>query len=75
MKTKEQIARETDILDINDIFTLDEFEDAIDCGGINCNDGEGYFHDGENETEISVWNPKLTWDDVKDFPYVCWYNK
>lgn len=43
MKTKEQIAKENDILDINDIFTLDEFEDAIDCGGINRNDGGRLF--------------------------------
>ena len=35
----------------------------------------GEFHDGEKRTEISIDNPNLSWDDVKNFPYVCWYNK
>ena len=72
MKTKEQIKKEEGC---SDVFTLDEFGDAVDCGGINSNDGIGYFHDGNNETRITVWNDKLTWDDVKGYPYICWYNK
>lgn len=75
MKTKEQIAKESFILDVNDIFTIEEFCEELDRGSINHYDGDGYFHDGEKETDISVWNKRLTWNDVKDYPYVCWYNK
>ena len=71
MKTKEQIAKELD----TDVFTLEEFIDALDEGMFIRYDGNGYFHDGENETDISVWNETVTWDDIKDYPYVCWYNK
>ena len=75
MKTKKEIAKENGILIETSIYTLEEFEEQIDKGGINRNDGEGYFHDGEKETSISVWDDSLTWEDVKDYPYVCWYNK
>lgn len=75
MKSKEQFASENDILSVADIYTLSEFIDILDEGGINRNDGEGYFHDGNNETGISVWDDNLTWDNVKDYPYICWYNK
>ena len=75
MKTKKEIEKENGILTETSIYTLEEFEEQIDKGGIDRNDGEGYFHNGENETRISVWDDSLTWEDVKDYPYVCWYNK
>lgn len=75
IKSKKQIAEESEILDEKDIFTLKEFFIIVDSGGINSCDGNGYFHDGNKETNISVWDNSLTWDDVKDYPYVCWYNK
>lgn len=77
MKSKKEIVDSQDykILDENDIFTVDEFIEQIEQGSINHYDGDGYFHDGENETDISVWDESLTWSDVKSFPYVCWYNK
>ena len=71
MKTKEQVKKETGA----DVFTLKEFIRICDEGGINSCDGHGYFHDGEKETCISCWNNEVTWDDVKDFPFICWYNK
>lgn len=75
MKTKKQIAAEHSILNESSIYTLNEFMDLLDDGTITSYDGWGYFHDGENETRLNVWDNSLTWDDVKDFPYVCWYNK
>lgn len=57
------------------VYTLNAFMEEIDRGFINSYDGIGYFHNGEKETEFCVWNDKLSWDDIKDFPYVCWYNK
>lgn len=71
MKTLEQVKIE----EFADVFTLNEFIEMLDEGYIIDYDGIGYFHDGENETNISVWDNTLTWDDVKNFPYVCWYNK
>lgn len=72
MKTIEQVKQETEY---GNVYTLEEFEKFLDDNAINRNDGIGYFHDGEKETEISVFDDSLTYDDVKDFPYVCWYNK
>ena len=72
MKTLEQVKVEQKF---GDVFTLNEFIDYLEEDRFNRYDGIGYFHDGENETDISVWNDTLTWDDVKNFPYVCWYNK
>lgn len=71
MKTLEQIKAEC----IGDVYTLNDFADLIDAGCINPYDGNGYFHNGEEETNISVFNLSATWESIKDFPYVCWYNK
>lgn len=72
MKTKEQVQAETEY---GDVFTLDEFCNEIESGGISSYDGYGYFHDGQNETNMCVWDDSISWDDIKDMPYVCWYNK
>ena len=71
MKTLDQVKTEC----IGEVYTLDDFSDLIDAGCINSYDGEGYFHNGEEETSISVFAPFITWESIKDFPYVCWYNK
>ena len=72
MKTLKQVQKECKY---GTVFTLKEFETEIENNFINSYDGIGYCHDGENETNISVWDKSLTWEDVKDFPYICWYNK
>lgn len=72
MKTIEQVKQE---IGFGSVYTLEEFEEMLDANAINQNDGIGYFHNGETETDISVFDDSLTYDDVKDFPYVCWYNK
>jgi len=75
MKTIEQIAAEHEILDIGDIFTLEEFMHLHELGFITSYDGRGYFHNGENETDISVWDETITLEEAKKYPYICWYNK
>ena len=57
------------------VFTLEEFEEYVNNGSITMYDGYGYFHDGENETDICVWDEELPWEDFGKFQYVCWYNK
>ena len=58
-----------------DVLTLDEFCDLVEEGAINHNDGLGYFFDGQQQTDVSVWNDSLTPDDVVNYEYVLWYNK
>lgn len=72
MKTIEQIKLECEYADV---MTTKEFCQEVADGCINSFDGYGYFHDGEKRTKISVWDRSLTWDDIKKYPYVCWYNK
>ncbi len=72
MKSLEQIQAE---FPLASVFTLSDFSKMISIGGICRNDGTGYFHDGNKETDIDVYDNNLTWDDVQYFPYVCWYNK
>lgn len=62
-------------MDCGTVFTVDEFEDAISEGEITSYDGYGYFHDGERETDFSVFSPYTRYEDIKDMPYVIWYNK
>lgn len=71
MKTIEEIQREC----VGQVYTREEFGKLVDKGFFIPYDGSGRFHDGENETTLSVWDRTLTPDDVKDYPYVCWYNK
>lgn len=72
MKTLEQVKVEQEF---GEVFTVNEFAELYHEGYINEYDGIGYFHDGENQTKISVWDKNLTLDKIQNFPYVCWYNK
>lgn len=72
MKTIEQVKQE---IKFGNVYALEEFEEMLDDNAVSSYDGIGYFHDGEKETNISVFDDSLTYDDIKDFPYVCWYNK
>lgn len=71
MKTREQIERETK----SNVFTKEEFLSSVHRGEITSYDGIGYFHDGENETLVNVYDETLSRDKVKHYPYICWYNK
>lgn len=70
--TKEQIQEKC----YGDVFTLSEFGELLDEGMITRYDGRGYFHDGDEETSISVFDDSLSADEVwSKYKYVCWYNK
>ena len=55
-----------------EVFTSEEFKTYAHENSFNPYDGSGYYHDGENETDISVWSD---YDIDTTYPYVCWYNK
>jgi hypothetical protein len=76
MKTKEEIKATERVGEIRgDVFTLNEFLELIQDGMFIPYDGSGYFHDGEKETDRSVWAEDLSLMELKKYPYVCWYNK
>lgn len=71
MKTREQVQAE---IQFGDVYTFSEYCNLVAQGYLTPYDGIGYFHDGEKESNISVWNFK--YDEVwGKYPYVCWYNK
>jgi hypothetical protein len=72
MKSQEQVQKETEY---GDVFTIEEFAHDVKLGCITPYDGVGYFHDGENKTNRCVWDDSVTAEEVKNYPYVCWYNK
>ena len=79
MKTLEQLQEEYG--DNGDVFRTEEFSDYIERGVFNRFDGEGFFHDGERRTDISIWDDTAnlhftTWEEfLKTYPYIIWYNK
>ena len=72
MKTIEEVRAECEY---GEVMTTKEFCQEVANGFYNSFDGRGRFHDGEKETNVRVWDRSLTWDDIKKYPYVCWYNK
>ena len=76
MKTIEQVASEGICGQVGGaVYKTEDFMDIIRRYSFIPEDGSGYFHDGENETNISVWDKSVSWLDVaKKYPYVCWYN-
>lgn len=58
-----------------EVYTTFEFSNYVKNDYINNNDGVGYFHNGYEATKINVYDLSLTFDDVKDLPYVLWYPK
>ena len=71
MKTIEEIKKDC----IGDVFATENFIKAVNNGWFNSCDGIGFFHDGEEETDIEVFSRFIEEDDIKKYPYVCWYNK
>lgn len=74
MKTKQQIKRD---MKYGSVYKSSEFRGYVKDGLIIDYDGHGYFHDGENETEVSVFNEYGTFrqKESKKYPYVCWYGR
>lgn len=57
-------------------FDTDYFQKLCEDGSIIDDDGTGYFHDGEKETLISVFdaNGNFRKSTAKKYKFVCWYN-
>ena len=70
MKTLEQIQKE---IPYGHIFYTVDFKFEADCGNFIDYDGDGFFHDGIEETDISVWS--ADYKDWEKYPYVVWYNR
>ena len=70
MKTLKQIRNENPYMNV--FYTID-FKVAVDYGEFSEYDGIGYFHNGEKQTNISVWN--AGYKDWEKYPYIIWYNK
>lgn len=79
MKTIEQVKedlRKEGFENDDIVYTTEDFLKAVKTGFFNSYDGIGYYHDGENETDISVFSGEISFTEaVKKYPYVCWYNK
>lgn len=73
IKTLEEL--KTEFGDNAAVYTKEEFISECNDNMITSYDGHGYFHDGERETIISVWDNTLSAEDVEPYPYVIWYNK
>jgi len=71
MKTKDEVQKEC----FGVVYDTDDFVRIVNSGCINAFDGIGVFHDGENETRISVWSVDMFDHQYDKYPYVCWYNK
>lgn len=72
MKTVTQIQNE---LSYSDVYSIDDFRENVKHGSFNLYDGDGYLHDGEEETDINVWDIDIFEEQYNRYPYVCWYNK
>lgn len=72
MKTIEQLREE-----FPDAYTVQEFIDAINDGWFSSWDGTGFFHDGEKETDICIWDVfgNFRVSEMYKYPYIIWYNK
>lgn len=58
-----------------DVYTIKEFRKMVIDGTVSTYDGFGYFHDGEKEVDLSVWDENLTAEDIEKYKFVIWYNK
>ena len=55
MKSIEQVQSE----EFGDVFTMEQFADMVEEGGIIPYDGNGYFHDGEKKNRCQRMDSEL----------------
>ena len=76
MKSIKQVQQEDTIVKCNgEVYFTKVFNEYVARGSFTPCDGIGYFHDGEKETNRSVWTSGISSADIEKYPYVCWYNK
>lgn len=59
----------------SDVYVLYDFIDMMISDTVSSYDGYGYFHDGVNRTNISVFSEDVPESAYYIYPYVCWCNK
>ena len=71
MKTIDEIMNEEMT---SDVFTVDEFLGMLDMDELYDINAFGYYHDGENVTEVQVWLNKSDIEEKgKQYPYIIWH--
>lgn len=70
-----------EVPDYADVYTIQEFVEAVKNGGLTNYDGSGHLaridaNDKIWESEIKI-NCSVSWlqKQPKDFTHICWYNK
>ena len=73
IKTLEEVEAEQDL---GDVFTIENFIELVRDGYFTDYDGEGYLHNGKNETGYYAECVVTYLEEMKaKYPYVVWYNK
>jgi hypothetical protein len=58
------------------IYPTAKFASLVEDGCFCESDGSGRFHDGVDETDVSVWDEEeINQEYIDKYPYVCWYSK
>ena len=63
-----------EVKDYAEMYTIEEWEDIIECGAITPYDGTGYPAKFENGKFIEDDNQSC-WNYKGDFTHIAWYNK
>lgn len=56
-----------------DVYSVNDFVQMIIDHRVSPHTGNGFFHDGEKETNVSVWDEGICLEDFSNYKYVCWY--
>ena len=74
MKTLEQVQKEENI---GRVYATEDFKKSCKSGFFIPYDGCGHFHDGEKDTDVSVWDccGRFNWREGSKYPYVIWFNR
>lgn len=59
-----------DIPKYGDLMTLQDFQEAVDCGMFTDYDGHGYYVKDNKMSRSNVWNEK-----PEDATHVMWFNR
>ena len=72
MKTIQEV--QDDLLS-GEVFPIDEFLELVEMGELDDEESYGFYHDGEEETNVKVVLDAGDIEDNRDqYPYVIWHN-
>ena len=69
--TREEIQKQQMIF--GEVYTLEEIRSYVNSEDSSQYDGNGYLHDGQKQTKISIWEINIFDREWDKYPYVCWY--